>query len=121
VVECKRLGEAVSAKWILNANYVNHGVARFRDPEWAYAKRFPSGAMVGYWQSMKARDVLGEINNVCRQKSLPDLALHGKCKIGAVSQLEHIFERPFEISPFSLYHFWIDLRSGDKDYRVSQE
>jgi hypothetical protein len=52
VVECKRLGKAVRSDWVLNVNYTNHGIGRFREPEWAYAKRAPSGAMVGYWQSM---------------------------------------------------------------------
>ena len=32
VVECKRLGIPSSQKWILNENYVNHGVRRFVDP-----------------------------------------------------------------------------------------
>ena len=58
VVECKRIGISSRADWVFNANYVNHGIGRFQDPQWAYAKRFPSGAMVGYWQSMEARAAL---------------------------------------------------------------
>src|ERR1041384_3072607 len=49
--------------WIgLNLNYINHGVARFREVEWAYGKRVASGAMVGYWQSMEPDAMLTEIN-----------------------------------------------------------
>ncbi|MFZ0771584.1 MAG: hypothetical protein WCA49_15495 [Candidatus Sulfotelmatobacter sp.] len=78
VVECKRLGIALRADWVLNSNYTNHGITRFHEPEWAYAQRFPSGAMVGYWQSMEANAVLGEVNEGCRKKSLPDLILSGR-------------------------------------------
>jgi hypothetical protein len=114
VVECKRLGKAFRADWILNSNYINHGIARFREPEWAYAKRFASGAMVGYWQSMQANDVIGEVNAECRRVSLPDLVLNGSWKAGDVSRLEHTLDRPFEISPFRLHHLWIDLRGRMK-------
>jgi hypothetical protein len=44
VVECKRLGKSPRANWVFNLNYVNHGINRFRDKQWAYAQRFPSGA-----------------------------------------------------------------------------
>lgn len=114
VVECKRLGKAPRADWVLNSNYINHGIARFHEPEWAYAKRFASGAMIGYWQSMEASEVLSEVNDGCRKKSLPDLILNGSWKAGDVNRLEHTFDRPFEISPFRLHHLWIDLRSRIK-------
>ena len=110
VVECKRIGIAPRADWILNSNYINHGIARFREPEWAYAKRFGSGAMIGYWQSMEASDILSEVNDGCGKTSLPALVLNGSWKTGDVSRLEHTFDRPFEISPFRLHHVWIDLR-----------
>jgi hypothetical protein len=111
VVECKRLGKALRPDWDFNLNYTSHGIGRFREPEWAYAKRFSSGAMVGYWQSMEADEVLSEVNEGCSKKSLPDLILQGTWNPGGTSQLEHTFERPFEISPFRLRHLWIDLRS----------
>lgn len=110
VVECKRLGAAPRPSWVLNSNYANHGVARFRDPRWAYAQRFPNGAMVGYWQSMAGPDVLKEVNEECRTATIPDLVLSGVWKQSDVSRLEHTFERPFEISPFTLWHLWVDLR-----------
>jgi hypothetical protein len=39
VVECKRIGKPLRADWVFNQNYVRHGICRFRDPKWAYAKR----------------------------------------------------------------------------------
>lgn len=112
VVECKRLGKSTRADWVLNSNYVNHGVHRFRDVQWAYAKRFPSGAMVGYWQSMEAEEILTEVTDELRKNSLPYIVRKGAWNISAVSNLEHSFERPFEVSPFFLRHRWIDLRQG---------
>jgi hypothetical protein len=110
VLECKRLGKSVRADWILNLNYTNHGIGRFREAEWAYAKPVASGAMVGYWQSMEASEIRSEVNDGCRQKSLPDLILLEAWNPGDISCLEHTFERPFEISPFKLHHLWVDLR-----------
>jgi hypothetical protein len=48
VVECKRLGESGRSDWVLNRNYVEHGVVRFRDVEYGYGKSRSSGAMIGY-------------------------------------------------------------------------
>lgn len=110
VVECKRLGNSGRADWVLNQNYANHGIIRFRDPEWAYAKRVPSGAMVGYWQNMEAHEVLTEVTEETRKRALPDMVLVGAWSPGGVSHLEHTFERTFEISPFKVHHLWIDLR-----------
>jgi N-6 DNA Methylase len=110
VVECKRLGKAVRSDWVLNVNYTNHGIGRFREPEWAYAKRAPSGAMVGYWQSMEASEVLSETNEGCLKKAFPNLMLVGDWNSGGASRLDHTFNRPFEISPFRLHHLWVDLR-----------
>jgi hypothetical protein len=113
VVECKRLGKPTRADRILNKNYVNHGVCRFRDRQWAYAQRFPSGVMVGYWQNMEADEILAEVTDEMHKNSLPDLVRKGNWNVCAVSQLEHSFERPFNISPFQLRHLWIDLRFKD--------
>jgi hypothetical protein len=110
VVECKRLGKALRSDWVFNLNYTDHGIVRFREPEWAYAKRFPSGAMVGYWQSMNGDELLTEVHEGSRTKSLPDLIPAGTWNPGGLSRFEHAFERPFEISPFKLHHLWIDLR-----------
>ncbi len=112
VVECKRLGVPQRADWILNANYIEHGVWRFVAPEWSYAKRFPSAAMVGYWQSMEGNDVLREVNEAARKRGISKLTLRReRWQIRSVSELEHWFNRPFPISPFHLRHFWVDLRT----------
>jgi hypothetical protein len=116
VVECKRLGKPCRADWVFNVNYVRHGISRFRDQKWAYAKRFRSGAMVGYCQSMEPAQVLKEVNEEVRRNTLPDLAPNG-APVSDSQRLEHEFERPFEVSPFHLHHLWIYLRppeSGDK-------
>lgn len=110
VVECKRLGKPARIDWVLNVNYVNHGVCRFKEAQWAYAKRFPSGAMVGYWQSMELEEILTEVTSEARKHSIPDLIQIGNWKARAVSQLEHSLDRAFAFSPFKLRHLWIDLR-----------
>lgn len=112
VVECKRLGRSARTDWVFNVNYVHHGIMRFKQPEWAYAKRFPSGAMVGYWQSMNAHDVLGEVNAETTKNSLTALILKSTWNHGGVSHCKHSFDRSFEISPFSLNHLWVDLRKN---------
>ncbi|MFZ2145253.1 MAG: hypothetical protein WAV78_51465 [Xanthobacteraceae bacterium] len=77
VAECKRLGVAHRPDWILNLNYVNHGILRFRDPDWAYAKLASSGAMIGYWQSMQPEQLLMEINEECGRKKFPIVNIVG--------------------------------------------
>ncbi|MBY3108927.1 hypothetical protein HFO68_30885 [Rhizobium laguerreae] len=110
VVECKRLGNPPRADWILNLNYIEHGVTRFRHPDWAYAKRAESGAMIGYMQSMTSPAILTDINAECRSKSFPELAPASTWVAGGTTKLDHAFERSFEASPIRLHHFWIDLR-----------
>jgi len=111
VVECKRLGEAPRSDWVLNVNYTEHGVNRFIDPKWAYAKNAPSGAMLGYWQSMEGDEVLGEINEGCHRHSISNLVLIGPWSSKGISKCEQEIVRPFPISPFKLHHLWIDIRS----------
>jgi len=113
VVECKRLGKSSRSAWVLNSNYVNHGVQRFKDIEWAYGQRFASGAMVGYWQSMDGNAVLTEVNIELRKNSLPELVPLRNWRARPVFGLKHQLERSFEISPFRLCHRWVDIRIGD--------
>ncbi|MCA1510453.1 hypothetical protein [Bradyrhizobium sp. NBAIM01] len=110
VVECKRLGEPPRADWVLNFNYIEHGIVRFRHPDWAYAKRAQSGAMVGYMQSMTPETILAAVNAECQRQAFPDLTPTGAWVAGATTQLGHSFDRGFAISPIRLHHFWIDLR-----------
>ena len=118
VVECKRIGRSSRVDWVFNSNYVNHGISRFRDPQWAYAKRFPSGAMVGYWQSMEPKEVLKEVNDESQERSLPALLLIGTWGVGGVTRLGHTLERTFEASSFGLRHRWVDFRRPKTAYSL---
>ena len=111
VVECKRLGEAPRSDWVLNVNYTENGIQRFIDPEWAYAKLAPSGAMLGYWQSMEGEEVLREVNECCQRRLIPNLVLVGPWSSKGISKFEHEVKRSIPISPIKLYHLWIDLRA----------
>ena len=51
-IECKRLGSPSSMTWRLNENYVTNGILRYVRKEFGYGKSTPSGAMIGYIQSM---------------------------------------------------------------------
>jgi len=110
VIECKRLGAPPRADWVLNLNYLEHGIARFRHPDWAYAKRAESGAMIGYMQTMTPAAILAAVNTECSSQSFPDLTPIDAWISGGTTRLGHSFERSFEISPIKLFHFWIDLR-----------
>ncbi len=113
VVECKRLGTPPRADWVLNRNYVTHGIRRFTHPQHGYAKRFRLAAMVGYWQGMSAAAVLREVNAAARSHGLPPLTLHAPgTRRGSVRRLHHSLERPFPVSPMDLHHFWTDVRKG---------
>lgn len=113
VVECKRLGTPRRADRVFNVNYVKQGICRFREREWAYAKRFRSGVMIGYWQSMELPQILKEVNEEAAKNSLPEVAAVGGPFAGG-HRSEHTFERPFPVSPFRLRHLWIDLRPASK-------
>jgi hypothetical protein len=120
VIECKRLGRPTSAQWVLNRNYIDHGVNRFVDPQWAYAKRFPSGLMIGYWQSMDGDELLAEINCFVAAKGLPEIArLSNGWQTSSVTHLYHLLIRTFPKSPFSLKHLWLDLRPPSLDHQSS--
>jgi len=110
VVECKRLGDPPRADWVLNLNYIEHGVARFRHPDWAYAKRAQSGAMIGYMQTMTPATILVAVDAECQRQLFPNLTPVGAWVNGATTRLDHSFDRSFQISPIKLHHFWIDLR-----------
>jgi len=66
-VECKRLGSPSSASWVLNRNYVKHGIARFDHPDWGYAEGSSSGMMVGFMQTNDfAPDVVEELTSALK-------------------------------------------------------
>lgn len=112
IIECKRLGDSGDANWVLNENYVAHGVVRFVHPDWSYAKGFPSALMVGYWQSMPMSKVLGEVNQTLAfsKAPLPKLANAGACtSMSGLVEFSHFLSRPFPINPLELVHFWVDV------------
>jgi hypothetical protein len=111
IIECKRLGRPPRADWILNANYIHHGVLRFVYPEHGYAKGEASAAMVGYLESMEPDDVLGEVNAVAASAGIAALiGPVGDWRVDAVSRLDHQVVRPPE-AVLALRHCWVDLRS----------
>ena len=111
VVECKRLGSPTRSNWILNTNYVEHGIWRFVAPDSGYAKGFPPAAMVGYWQDMAADDILREVNDTASKRGVSPLSLSPEgWRLGGISRLDHACERPFPASPLLIYHLWADLR-----------
>lgn len=108
-LECKRLGEKTASGWF-NKNYSHEGIERFRHPKWKYGKDCASGAMAGYLQNMDGRDVLREVNKGCEAISLPKLVLVGKWCPAKPTRFKQILKRDFKFSPFTLHHFWVDIR-----------
>ncbi len=111
-IECKRIGSPTSSNWILNENYVKHGILRFVNIEWCYGKFSRSGTMIGYIQNMNENDILTKVNNAALAASLTTLILSKDgWKIGDVSRLEQKLDRPdVPPTPFDLRHLWVDLR-----------
>ena len=112
-IECKRLGNPSSNTWVLNENYVTNGILRYVKKEFGYGKFTPSGAMIGYIQSMKPLQILVEVNGFARRQSIADIKapLFGWNKDG-VSRLEQRVHRT-DVPPkqFYLRHLWVDLRN----------
>jgi len=111
-VECKRLGRS-NTSWILNNNYIEHGVRRFIDRNHGYGKGVETGAMVGYVQNMELDDILMEVNAKADELAVPHLVLSSDSwAIGQVNRLDQVLNRPDVLpTPFSLRHIWVDLRS----------
>jgi len=110
-LECKRLGRPAN-RWILNVNYVENGVLRFVTEKHGYGKATPSGAMVGYVQSMPFAQIIAEVNAAANERSLPSIALDDDAwSEDGVTRLAHRLTRPASLlSPFDLRHIWVDLR-----------
>ena len=119
-IECKRLGTRVG-HWVLNVNYVENGVLRFITKEHGYGKATPSGAMIGYVQSMELEEVLGEVNAASKRSSLPPIVRGDAAwRENAVTLLGHALTRPSSLlSPFDLCHLWVDIRSRKCPARVT--
>ncbi len=112
VIECKRLGESGRSNWVLNTNYVEHGVMRFHADEYGYGKSRPSGAMVGYIQTSLADQILASVNQAADARSISRITLSPEgWQRGDVSYLGHRFNRATVPTPFNLHHLWLDLFS----------
>ncbi len=115
VLECKRLGYPSSSTWKLNENYVRNGICRFMSSPHEYGKDEDSAGMIGYVQSMELEDILQQVNGIADTNPEPvsrlQLSPDGWREKG-VSELMHDLERPFPISPFRMYHFWVDIRKN---------
>lgn len=118
-IECKRLGSPTSSSWKLNPNYVHHGIVRFVSEEHRYGQHTQSGAMIGYLEDMTSEEIFQEINTAIEQakQTLPPqtkISLLSLSQDGwqdkLTSRLSHHLERSFPKSPFTLWHFWLDLR-----------
>lgn len=111
-LECKRLG-AADGSWILNSNYTHHGIVRFVDNEWQYAKGCESATMIGYIQSQDLQTILDEINLAISPLGLPKLnAPSGgwsSAELHAPNQGK--LSRSFNSRSFQLMHLWVDLRT----------
>lgn len=111
-IECKRLGAKIHSG-ALNEKYVQNGMQRFITTEHKYGKNESSGAMIGYVENMEFDNILNEINTAITaalEAISPLLKPSEGWQEQATSRIDHEFERPFPISPFHLWHFWIDLR-----------
>lgn len=114
IIECKRLGRAFSKKWVFNENYIREGVLRYIKEDYGYGKGTPSGAMIGYIQSMELIDIFNEVNLCANQEYIPKLVLSEKgWSDNSISRLDQSLNRPqsFPIF-FSLRHLWVDLRQN---------
>ncbi len=111
VFECKRLGKPVRSDWILNENYVRHGIFRFISEDYGYSKNEKSGAMIGYVQNMNFDEILAKVNKTAKKESILEIETPiAGWKEKDVSMLEQKLKRAFPIKSFNLKHLWVDLR-----------
>jgi hypothetical protein len=112
-IECKRLGSPPnpSKSTVLNKKYSTEGIKRFLNDEHRYGEDEVSGAMVGYIEDMEFDDIFKEVNQtIDRHLKIESLVKTTNWREKSTTKLHHEFERPFKKSPFTLHHFWIDLR-----------
>ena len=116
VLECKRLGMPSSPNWKLNENYVLNGICRFITAPHEYGKGDDACAMVGYVQNMTLDDILDEVNQAINAQTITISQIPTPPKgwqEKGITELEHTLERPFPITPFQMYHFWVDIRRNE--------
>ena len=118
-IECKRLGSPISSGK-LTLKYVKDGIRRFIDESHRYGQHTQSGAMIGYLEDMTRNEIYQEVNaeiEAVKQALLPPskitplLLSQAGWQDNAASRLSNNLERSFPITPFTLWHFWVDLRN----------
>jgi len=108
-IECKRLGTAVGT-WVLNQNYITNGVTRFQNRTWGYGKGYPSGAMIGYIQTMAGNTILADVNLHGTPAGMQAITCAAAWVAKGVTQLDgQSFTRIIVVSPFTLNHLWLDI------------
>jgi hypothetical protein len=107
-IECKLLGEPTSPTWILNKNYVKHGVDRFDCIKHEYGKRASSGMMIGYMLSMTPKKILGEVNGHLQADSYLELNFAFTNKVDTCRVVMQ--RRRVKPVNFAVTHIWADLR-----------
>ena len=111
-LECKRLGRPKPPSWVLNRNYTEEGVLRFMKPDHGYGEDAPSGAMIGYLQTMLPDEILKEVNDYAEEFNVPAIDRpDGDWIDRGVTWLSQTLNRKVSPSPFRLRHLWVDLRS----------
>lgn len=115
-VECKRL-RTPTKSWNYNREYVVSGIARFASPKHRYGEHSDRGAMVGYWQGMKYRDIIANINKHLSGAGLPEISLGA----GRLLESNQLLEREFPVSPYRLTHLIVDVRRTRVLTRSSRE
>lgn len=111
-IECKRLGSSTSHTWKYNEEYVKNGIHRFTSEAFCYGIDSNQGAMIGYIENMESESIFNEVNQaIDSQLKIARLTKRSESwQTSYPTRLEHSFARPFEQSPFTLHHFWVDLR-----------
>jgi len=110
-LECKRLGTPERADRVFNYDYFEKGISRFISEEHKYGLGNDVGGMLGYIQDTSPEDILTEVNNTLTLVDLPVLSGPTEgWQSNGTSRLVHVLIRSFPKQPFTLHHFWIDLR-----------
>lgn len=109
-LECKRLGDA-EGRWVLNRNYTEHGMLRFRKADHSYAKACPSAAMIGYVQSMDNDELLKEVNKYANAAKVPSLTRAATAWVtkAVTCLIQPPLTRDCGPDPIRLRHLWVDL------------
>ena len=106
VLECKRLGKPVGT-WILNENYVKHGIKRFIDKDHGYAHGVESSAMLGYIQDMDVTNILDAINREVKLMKQP--LINNQINRSNHIQLSHRLSKSFPLNEIEVKHIWIEI------------